>query len=275
MATLDDKLLGEKLHYYCSSSEDEDEPEPEPQNDESSTVRLNPNEHNTGPKGVIEDWRRYKQLEVEKRKEDERERLDLAKKLSLNCRTEREDREINDEIAKLDEELEDDEFLQEYIKKRMHEMIESSIINRKQFGHVFELKDGNEFLDTVDNPEFKDVLIVIHIWDRASEPCKAINGCLQTIAKEYSYIRFCRIQASAAGLSQRFKSIGVPALLVYKSGDLIKSFVRLTDALGDDFFASDLESFLIENGVMSDAKLMPSIIKGPSREVNREDSDSD
>jgi len=25
MATLDDKLLGEKLHYYCSSSEDEGE----------------------------------------------------------------------------------------------------------------------------------------------------------------------------------------------------------------------------------------------------------
>lgn len=25
MATLDDRLLGEKLHYYCSSSEDEDD----------------------------------------------------------------------------------------------------------------------------------------------------------------------------------------------------------------------------------------------------------
>lgn len=25
MATLDDKLLGEKLEYYCSSSEDEEE----------------------------------------------------------------------------------------------------------------------------------------------------------------------------------------------------------------------------------------------------------
>lgn len=25
MATLDDKLLGEKTHYYCSSSEDEDD----------------------------------------------------------------------------------------------------------------------------------------------------------------------------------------------------------------------------------------------------------
>ena len=28
MATLDDKLMGEKLHYYCSSSEDEEEENP-------------------------------------------------------------------------------------------------------------------------------------------------------------------------------------------------------------------------------------------------------
>ena len=29
MATLEDRILGEKLHYYCSSSEDEDEEEDE------------------------------------------------------------------------------------------------------------------------------------------------------------------------------------------------------------------------------------------------------
>ena len=29
MATLDDKLMGEKLHYYCSSSEDEEEEPPQ------------------------------------------------------------------------------------------------------------------------------------------------------------------------------------------------------------------------------------------------------
>ena len=32
----------------------------------------------TGPKGVIEDWRRFKQLETEKRQENERERLALG-----------------------------------------------------------------------------------------------------------------------------------------------------------------------------------------------------
>lgn len=30
MSTLDDKLLGEKLHYYCSSSEDEGDDEDSP-----------------------------------------------------------------------------------------------------------------------------------------------------------------------------------------------------------------------------------------------------
>ena len=83
-------------------------------------------------------------------------------------------------------------------------------------------------------------------------------------------MNFCRIQASAAGLSQKFKISGVPALLVYRSGELVSRFVRLSDTLGDDFYASDLESFLIENGVLSNAKLMPSIIKS-----NAHDSDQD
>ena len=39
---------------------------------------------------------------------------------------------------------------------------------------------------------------------------------------------------------------GCPALLVYKSGDLIGNFIRISDDLGDDFFATDIESFLLE-----------------------------
>lgn len=115
MATLDDKLLGEKLHYYCSSSEDEDEaptvsaaePPPMTQWDGSST--------NTGPKGVIKDWQRYKQLETEKREEQDREKVELAKKLSMTCRTVNEDEEAKAREQKIEEELEallDDDFLQ-------------------------------------------------------------------------------------------------------------------------------------------------------------------
>ena len=69
MATLDDKLLGEKLEYYCSSSEDEnDNASDESDNDENEIHHAEPqgaaalppelnewdgSSSNTGPKGVI------------------------------------------------------------------------------------------------------------------------------------------------------------------------------------------------------------------------------
>lgn len=72
MATLDDKLLGEKLHYYCSSSEDEDDergPTEARTDPDGASAPVPGAGANTGPKGVIEDWRRFKQLETEKREE--------------------------------------------------------------------------------------------------------------------------------------------------------------------------------------------------------------
>lgn len=40
-----------------------------------------------GPKGVINDWRKYKQLEVEQKQEQKREMERLIKKLSMTCRS--------------------------------------------------------------------------------------------------------------------------------------------------------------------------------------------
>lgn len=41
-----------------------------------------------GPKGVINDWRKYKQLEVEQKQEQKKEMERLIKKLSMTCRSE-------------------------------------------------------------------------------------------------------------------------------------------------------------------------------------------
>ena len=107
MATLDDKLLGEKLHYYCSSSEDEAEDnEPAGQGSVAPVSSDGGAAMNTGPKGVIKDWQRYKQLEREERSEQEAEKLALAKRLALTCRTDREDQEAKNKEQSLDEEFE-------------------------------------------------------------------------------------------------------------------------------------------------------------------------
>ena len=86
-------------------------------------------------------------------------------------------------------------------------------------------------------------------------------------------INIKNFQASAAGLSKHFKASGVPAILAYRNGELMANFVRITDTLGEDFFSSDLESFLVEHGVLTDKSLLPTIIKGPAE--NTADSDSD
>ena len=107
MATLDDKLLGEKLHYYCSSSEDEGEDkEPVERNPPPAMSSEGGGASNTGPKGVIKDWRRFKQLEREERTEQEAEKLALAKRLALTCRTDKEDQEAKAREENIDEEFE-------------------------------------------------------------------------------------------------------------------------------------------------------------------------
>lgn len=78
------------------------------------------------------------------------------------------------------------------------------------------------------------------------------------------------ILASSVGVSKHFKKQGVPALLVYKNGQIVGNFVHVTNTLGDDFYASDVESFLIEHGLLHDKNCVPAIIKD-----DNDDSDSD
>lgn len=69
---------------------------------------------------------------------------------------------------------------------------------------------------------------------------------------------------------------GVPALVVYKGGNLIGNFVRLTDEFGDDFYANDVEAFLIDHGILPDENLIPELMKKSTVRVSEQrDSDDD
>jgi len=284
MATLDDKLLGEKLHYYCSSSEDEGEADSgdederggaggskEPVTKFYPTVKDGEGGHNTGPKGVLSDWRRYKQLETEKREDAEAEKLALAKKLCLNARTNDEDEKAKAKDEQIDAELEDlldDDFLESYMARRMREMM-AQTNQTKKFGKTIILPDADSFLDQIDG-EDKSVTVIIMIHEPGAEGCEAMTGCIECLAADFPTVKFCSIKSTTAGLSKHFKTGGVPALLVYKGGQMLGSFVRMTDQLGTDFFAADVESILMEHGLLPDKEAVPSIIRGPA---NDEDSD--
>lgn len=269
MATLEDKILGDKLHNYCSSSsegsgDDTDDEDDKKKNVQEPVVEPELNKwegtsSNTGPKGVIKDWQRYKQLEIEKREVDERERLELMNKLTLTVQTalDEEKEKANDDPDLQD--LLNDEFLLEYQKKRMKEMLEQSKSN-VTFGKVVYLRNGQEYLDAIDN-ENKNVKIIIHLYEDNIESCRTMNSCLVDLAKWYKTVKFCSIIASRAGLSRDFKINGLPALLIYKTGQLVGNFVRLTDDIGVDFCAEDVQNFLVEHGMLEDKSCKPILIR--------------
>ena len=57
--------------------------------------------------------------------------MEMAKKLSLTCRTDREDQAAKEREEKLEAELDglldEEEFLQSYIQRRMMEMMQSQV----------------------------------------------------------------------------------------------------------------------------------------------------
>lgn len=265
MATLEDKILGEKLQIYCSSSEDEGASDDEKSGDEEGNVPQSQplptaepppinswtgQASNTGPKGVLEDWRRFKQLEAENRAELAKERIALAKKLTLTVKPEREEAqdkqidELEDELS----ELMDEEFLMQYQKQRMQELM-TQLQKVPKFGKLITLNNQEEFLNAIDKEDTK-VTVIIHIYNSSTRACETMDGCLNVLASDYPTTKFCRLAADMAGLSRHFRVDGVPALLAYKGGQIIGNFVQLATELGNDFFATDVERFLIEYGML-------------------------
>lgn len=290
MTTLDDKLLGEKLQNYCSSSEDDEE---EAENNERSGKKaarktaskfiseqeLKDNNwegmaQNTGPKGVIKDWQRFKQLEHEKNQENEKERRALAKKLAMTCRSDDLDKEAIDKDAKNSQEdnlecdLLQDEFLKEYLKKRMDEM-SRKLNDLPKFGKLFELTN-EMFLNEIDK-ENKNVTIIVHIYDQKISECKLMNECLEKIAQDYQRVKFCKVRSTEINLSEKFRKTGCPALLIYKNAELIGNFVRMNDEFGDEFCSSDIENFLLEHNYLPSQEFHRNITQ--TAQMNEDDSD--
>ncbi|XP_050352007.1 phosducin-like protein [Nymphalis io] len=265
MATLEDKILGEKLQNYCSSSEDEDSGDEDSQSgDEEGNAskmcsgraepqpvnKWNGSATNTGPKGVLEDWKRFKQLEAENRKQLAKERIALAKKLTLTVKTAREEEEAKEKDDLDDElnELLDEDFLMKYQQQRMQELM-AQLQKPPRFGCVLTLNSQDEFLNAIDKEDSK-VTIIVHIYNNGVRACESMDACLNILAADYQAVKYCRIAADIAGLSRHFRIDGVPALLVYKGGQIIGNFVKLVNELGEDFYACEVEKFLIEYGML-------------------------
>lgn len=254
MATMEDRLLGEKLHYYCSSDESDIEEEDEGNKEEnefdvdkSRQAKLNeisekeaymngPRQHNTGIKGVKEDARAYQLYILQK----EQEKLDdLAKTAARFCLNER---------PKSDDEFdleEDDEFMAAYRSKRMTEMKEKAI---PTFGRIIELSD-KDYCDVIDGAH-PSIDVVVYVYEDHLAACRRYKDCLSRLAEEFPKCMICHIRASKAHMSANFIQKGLPCFIKYRGGDVKKTWVNIRDFIGDDAEYDVLVEGMQDNGVL-------------------------
>ncbi|TNN58152.1 phosducin [Liparis tanakae] len=203
--------------------------------------------NHTGPKGVINDWRRFKLDSVDQTVPQNKRELLRQMSSPREDNKERLNRKMSVQEYEMIRE-EDEHCLKRYRKQCMQEMHE-----RLSFGPTFEevheLETGDAFLEVIEK-EHRLTLVVVHIYQHGVQGCEQLNSCLDCLASEYSSIKFCRIDAVATGAAERFSPEVLPALLVYKAGELLGNFLAVTKHFNKDFFATDVEGFLNEHGLL-------------------------
>jgi phosducin len=228
-------------------------------------------QNNTGPKGVIEDYSQHREQLIAKA-QWEREQLikhvesralrsqyanksgKAASSSSSSSKIDKVVRDLDELLDEEDEELlgdilneEDERFFAQYKAKKVRELL-SEI---PTFGYVREVGAG-EYVDALDN-EHERVHVVVHLYEDSIPQCVWTNEHLTVLAQRHPFVKFVKIRRSDAG--SKMDVFALPALLVYRSGDLVATFLRIHDRelkVGSDrFTAAQLEQFLVSRSILS------------------------
>ncbi|EPZ35787.1 thioredoxin-like protein [Rozella allomycis CSF55] len=192
----------------------------------ANTSDLTPRLHNTGPKGVLEEYKIHQKGQRRENALKTRMVWDMAKKNSLA---------LNKSFGETEKDLEEISKIRE---KRLRELKQTKVFKRK-FGHLY-IVEMHQFLREIENEQ--NAVPIIFISNVISDDCQALNEYMKSLSRKYPFAKFLTMEASQ--LSDKFDIDVVPILQVYYSGNLSHNFVRLVDYLGENFTSWDLEIFL-------------------------------
>ncbi|CAG8585611.1 1275_t:CDS:2 [Funneliformis caledonium] len=207
----------------------------------------------TGPKGVLADHRYHKQ-QVQQQKAAaifaHNERM-MSKAFITTTYQEDQEEKAQENLLKELENIssDDEEMLKKYRNQRLKEIKGVTNINKslkKRFGSLKEIS-ANQYVKAIDN-EASNVCVIVHLYENSIPQCRLLNECLIHLARKFVGAKFLRILAH----DLEFDPIGLPALLVYKNGELIANLVKITEEIGETNFDADtVEEVLIRYGAIN------------------------
>jgi hypothetical protein len=93
------------------------------------------------------------------------------------------------------------------------------------------------------------VFALVLFWEPFVPPARAVRAAWPTVAAMHTHTRFLAMRSAVA--SDSFDVIGLPAVAVYRAGQLVDSLLRLHDAVDTDApTADDLSWVLRRSGVL-------------------------
>lgn len=210
----------------------------------------------TGPKGVINDWRKFKLESMDQEALPANKRELLRQMSSPQKPNEGSLGSLNRKMSVQEYELlkeDDEQCLRKYRKQCMQDMHERLSFGPK-FEGVYDLENGEAFLEVIEK-EHRLTIVVVHIFKESVKGCDALNSCLDCLAAEYPTVKFCRINAAVTGAGEQFSDDVLPAVLVYKAGEMLGNFLAVTQHFNEEFFATDVEAFLNDYGLLPEKEL--------------------
>ncbi|KAL2335207.1 hypothetical protein Fmac_016420 [Flemingia macrophylla] len=131
------------------------------------------------------------------------------------------DSKTSEELEDLEDDLDDDRFLQEYRKKRLAEMQEAAKVLR--FGSVIPIS-GSDFIREVSQAP-SDVWVVVVLYKEGIPECGLLLQSIEELAVRYPATKFVKIISTDC--IPNYPDRNVPTLLVYNNGAVKGNYVGL------------------------------------------------
>ncbi|KAK8710290.1 hypothetical protein V6N13_145622 [Hibiscus sabdariffa] len=126
-----------------------------------------------------------------------------------------------EELEDLEDDLDDDRFLEEYRKKRLAEMREAAKVSK--YGSVMQIS-GSDFVREVSQAP-QDVWVVVLLYKEGFPECGLLLRCLEELAVKYPATKFVKIISTDC--IPNYPDRNLPTLLVYNSGAVKANYVGL------------------------------------------------
>ncbi|GMI29938.1 hypothetical protein TrCOL_g6438 [Triparma columacea] len=162
------------------------------------------------------------------------------------ARVRRDQADYGNGMAKESDDIaEDDEFLRSYRDARLNQLRHA--VTYPTYGQLREV-DAFEYAELVDSIDQRSYLVV-HMYEPYVPACKRINNMLEELARRMTWAQVVRLHCFKA--NPNFDPIALPVIMLYRGGELVDNFVKVTDALPNDFKVDDLQWLLENAGVVN------------------------